>query len=368
MDKNDTQLKRKIVMLTLTENCNLSCIYCFEKTKTKKVMDIQVAKDALTYEFQNSEGFDEIEIDLFGGEPTLCIDLIKELVEWTHFQCFSKPYIFFLETNGTLVHGEFQKWLLRNREYVWAGISIDGTPDTHNKNRSNSYYNIDIDFFVNTYPGQSVRMTVNNESINNLSKDIIHLHKLGFESVIATFAYGINWDLHNVKLYLSKELEKLCEFYLENPQIKECSIFDMHLPDIIRKERKVSKWCGSGTNMVSYGIDGVTYPCQTFQQNTTGNKKSIKLSDIDFNNFTDFSDVDCSKCILEPTCPNCYGMNYVKDGNIFKRDKQLCEIVKTRALAISYLKAKKIERNIENMKPNEVYQTIQAINVIQSNF
>lgn len=147
MDKKDSELKRKVVMLTLTENCNLACVYCFEKAKTKKVMDIQVAKEAIAFEFKNADGFDEIEIDLFGGEPTLCMNVIRELVEWTYFQAFSLPYIYFLETNGTLVHGEFQKWLLSNKEHVRAGISLDGTPETHNKNRNNSYADIDIDFF-----------------------------------------------------------------------------------------------------------------------------------------------------------------------------------------------------------------------------
>lgn len=368
MNKQENELKRKIVMLTLTENCNLDCVYCFEKAKTKKVMDIQVAKKAIAFEFQNSEGFDEIEIDLFGGEPTLCMEVIKELVEWTFNQAFQKPYIFFLETNGTIVHGEFQEWLTKNKEYVWAGISLDGLPETHNKNRSNSYEDIDIDFFIKTYPGQSVRMTINNDTINTLSNDVIHLHKLGFEGVIATFAYGIDWNIDDVKLYLPDELKKLCDFYLENPHLKECSIFDMHLPLIVSKERKISKWCGSGTNMVSYGIDGETYPCQTFQQNTTTTKKSLKLCDIDFNSFTDFSDLECSECILEPVCPNCYGMNYVNDGNIFRRDKQMCEIVKMRAVAISYLKAKQLEKNIKKMKPNEAYQTIKAINVVQIKF
>jgi len=209
MSTKDKEPKRKIVMLTLTENCNLSCVYCFEKEKTKMVMDIQVAKNALTFEFNNSDDFDEIEIDLFGGEPTLCMDLIIDLVEWTYIQGFSKPYIFFLETNGTLVHGEFQKWLLKNKEYVWAGISLDGLPETHNRNRSNSYKSIDIDFFVKTYPGQSVRMTINNDTISTLSKDVVHLHSLGFEGVIATFAYGIEWDINKIKLHLPDELKNL---------------------------------------------------------------------------------------------------------------------------------------------------------------
>jgi len=368
MDKYNDELKRKIVMLTLTENCNLDCVYCFEKAKTKKVMDIQVAKEAVAFEFQNSEGFDEIEIDLFGGEPTLCKNVIKELVEWTNLQNFSKPYVFFLETNGTNVHGEFQDWLLSNRDFVWTGLSLDGTPETHNKNRSNSYDKIDVDFFVKTYPGQSVRMTIYRETLQNLSKDIKHLHDLGFLEVAATFAFGIEWNGVNVIHLLKKELRKLCDYYLDNPHLKECSIFDMHLPEIVRKEKKVSKWCGSGTHMVSYGIDGVSYPCQTFQQNTTLDKKSITLSEIDFNISCENIDSECLNCVLESICPSCYGMNYVKEGNIYKRDKELCEVVKCRALATSYLKSKKIERDSSRMKPNEVYQTLCAIKIIQKQF
>lgn len=368
MEKKDIEKKRKIVVLTITEDCNLDCVYCFEKAKTKKVMDIQVAKVAIEYEFKNSDDFDEIEFDLFGGEPTLYINLIKEIVEWTYAQEFQKSYLFHLETNGTLVHGEFQEWLLRNKEYVYAGLSLDGTPETHNNNRSNSYNLIDIDFFVKNYPEQSVRMTVNRSTISNLSKDIIHLHNLGFPEVVATFAYGINWEINEIKNILELELRKLCNFYLENPEIKECSIFDMNLPDILHKERKIKKWCGTGTTMVSYGIDGTKYPCHTFQPNTTSETKAIKFGEIDFNLIKDFSDPECSNCILEPTCPNCYGMNFVNGGDILTRNKQLCEIVKIRAIAISYLKAHKIEKNLEQFKPNEMFQTIEAIKEIQSKF
>lgn len=368
MLKDNNELKRKIVMLTLTENCNLSCVYCFEKAKTKKVMSIEVAKNALLHEFKNSDDFDEIEIDLFGGEPTLCMDVIKELVEWTYNQNFTKPYIFFLETNGVLVHDEIQEWLLQNSEYVWVGLSLDGMRETHNKNRSNSYDKIDIDFFVKNYIGQSIRMTINNTTVETLSKDIIHLHSLGFENVAATFAHGVDWKIDNLTDILGDELQKLCDFYLENPKIKECSIFNMDLTKMVQTDRKIEKWCGTGTHMVSYDINGETYPCHTFQENTTVNTNPIKLKDFDFNCVTNFGDSKCSNCIFEASCPTCYGMNYVNNGDMFERDKSMCDIVKITALAISYLRAKQIEANGENMEPSEVYQTIQAIEIVQSQF
>lgn len=74
--------RRRFLVLTLTDRCNLDCVYCFEQSKGRATMPLEVAKSAIQREFANSPDFDEIEIDLFGGEPTLCKDLIVDLVAW----------------------------------------------------------------------------------------------------------------------------------------------------------------------------------------------------------------------------------------------------------------------------------------------
>ena len=42
--------KKKTVMLTLTEFCNLNCTYCYEKNKSLKTMDYDVAMHILEKE------------------------------------------------------------------------------------------------------------------------------------------------------------------------------------------------------------------------------------------------------------------------------------------------------------------------------
>lgn len=42
--KSINELKRKIVTMTITEDCNLSCTYCYEKAKTDKHMSLDLAK------------------------------------------------------------------------------------------------------------------------------------------------------------------------------------------------------------------------------------------------------------------------------------------------------------------------------------
>lgn len=369
MKNTKKNAKRKIVMLTITENCNLNCVYCFEKSKTKKEMSLKTAQNAIQYEFNNSEKFDEIEFDIFGGEPTLRKKFIIDIIEWTYEQKFKKPFVFFIETNGTLLDDDFKEWLINNKEYVWIGLSLDGTPETHNKNRSNSYNNIDIDFFVKNYTEQSVRMTIYHNTIDNLSNDIIYLHKLGFKDIVATFANGVNWDFIRIKDVITKEFSNLIEFYINNPQYKVCSIFDMNLIDVFNDDKKLIQWCGTGTQMISYSYDGNKYPCHTFQPNSVGkNGNPISVYDINFDKINDFRDPSCENCFIEAICPNCYGINYIVRGDLLKRDKELCEITKLRTVATSFLISKQIQNKQIELNPNILYRTINAIEKIQNDF
>ena len=76
---------QKIVVLTLTHRCNLDCIYCYQKHKTAKDMALETAKAIVETEVKQvreSENIDSIRFNLFGGEPLLQFDLIKELWQW----------------------------------------------------------------------------------------------------------------------------------------------------------------------------------------------------------------------------------------------------------------------------------------------
>ena len=127
------------------------------------------------------------------------------------------------------------------------------------------------------------------------------------------------------------------------------------------------KWCGTGQDTFSVAVDGKKYPCQMFQPNSVTHP--VELGKIDFGAITDFSDPACADCVLEPICPNCYGMNYHATGDILKREKSLCKVMKIRVLAISYLRAKQIENGVlEKISPAEIYQTIKAIKMVQREF
>jgi len=63
-----------------------------------------------------------------------------------------------------------KNWFTANNDLFVLGLSLDGTRNTHNHNRSNSFDDIDIDFFLKTYPNQGVKMTLSEYSLPQLTE------------------------------------------------------------------------------------------------------------------------------------------------------------------------------------------------------
>lgn len=355
-------MNRKCITLAITESCNLNCTYCYQTHKSRRFMEMDVAKRIIEETCHSSGDDDEIEIDLFGGEPFLRPDFVVELCEWTWSAGFSRPLLFFATTNGTKIHGDIQNWIAKNRDYIYLGLSLDGTPDTHNRNRSSSYSDIDIPFFRRTYPTQPVKMTVSPVTVSTLCKDIRHLHDLGFE-ISSTFAQGVDWKLDTVRSLLIDQLRQLCDYYVWTPSVNPCSMLDMYLPAIVQAAPQ-EKWCGAGTKMTAYDIDGNAYPCQCFLPSTMPTGREWRS--IDFNDARNFNAVGCAQCTIEPVCPSCYGMNLVSWDSLNQRDPNLCEFNKIVAFANSYLKGMLIEKHLlTTTDPLELSDLVAAIKRIQ---
>lgn len=352
--------------IVLTHNCNLNCSYCYEKQKSSRQITIDRAKE-IVCQYLNGTDYPEVEIDLFGGEPFLRFDLIKELCEWTWNQKWKAKYIFFTTTNGTLVHGEIKEWLRRHKTQFWCGLSLDGRPETHNRNRSNSFDKIDIDFFKECWPEQTIKMTISKEGMETLADDIIYLHSLGFDVTGTNFAEGIDWSDEQYLKIAFEQMEKLCVYYIEHPNIKPSPLINMRIARC-EEEKVFSKWCGCGEHMAVYDTDGKKYPCTFFTPMTFSKEQLDSLKNIDFTNPDNFIDKECfENCYLEPVCNCCYGANMMMNGRVNKRDKSKCELIKIRAIFSAALAAHKLqldhEDNYENamtakaiLKIGELYQ------------
>ncbi|MBR5376607.1 MAG: 4Fe-4S cluster-binding domain-containing protein, partial [Lachnospiraceae bacterium] len=76
----------KALCLHIAHDCNLRCSYCFagdgEYHGRKALMSYEVGKKALDLLIRSSGSRVNLEVDFFGGEPTLNFDVVKKLVEY----------------------------------------------------------------------------------------------------------------------------------------------------------------------------------------------------------------------------------------------------------------------------------------------
>ena len=69
--------------LCVTHNCNLNCIYCYQKHDCNSKMNFETAKNIIDCLFNDAEKENKnVEISFIGGEPLLEFSLIKEIVEY----------------------------------------------------------------------------------------------------------------------------------------------------------------------------------------------------------------------------------------------------------------------------------------------
>ena len=359
-------MKRKYhLSIIVTNKFNLNCIYCYENTKTTDCISVEVAKRIITEKLSNTD-YDEVIIDFFGGEPFLEFDRIKDICEWTWKQKWPTKYLFFATTNGVLIHGHIQDWLRLHSKQFWVSLSLDGTPKNHNLNRSNSFDKIDITFFKECWPSQTVKMTISKETISSIYENIIYIHSLGFDLTGTNFAEGIDWSNSEYVEIVKNQLERLCEYYINNPDTKVPPILNMRL---FKCEQNITcfKWCGTGEHMCALNTDGRIYPCTFFTPMTFTSDTLSTVKELDFHNYSIFEDSECSKeCYLHPICNNCYGANLLSTGKINCRDKSSCNLIKLRAYFTAALLAHKILRNPTDNLETEL--TIKAIEKIKAKY
>jgi sulfatase maturation enzyme AslB (radical SAM superfamily) len=337
-------------------------------------MTFETAQKVVDWIFTHVPDYaDKVEIDFIGGEPLLEFTLIKEIFSYVYKIRPEIPYIFFATTNGTLLTAELKQWFIEHLDCFQLALSLDGRKETHDKNRSNSFDSIDVDFFLQNYPEQGVKMTVSEYSLPNLADNIVYLHSLGIKEIEGVnLAEGnFDWNKDEYIKLLIPQLKMLVDYYVEHDDLIPCMLFDkeINICETGNKERK--KWCGIGTGTPFFDIDGKKYPCSFITPMTFTENELNAIMQTDFSDNEKFIDDDCfSNCYIYPICPTCSGANYLINKSFKTRIKSKCRIQKLVSLFIADLQAKRLIKNngyINDEKDNtKLYYTIEAIKKIKA--
>ncbi len=122
------------VMLITTRQCNLRCIYCYEKHENL-AMSLDVYNSIVLYIEQSliERKYTSVNITLFGGEPFIEYENVVNFLEDVNRICnkYNVPFGASATSNGVLITpGHFER--LYGLGVTYYQITIDGLEDTHN--------------------------------------------------------------------------------------------------------------------------------------------------------------------------------------------------------------------------------------------
>lgn len=327
---NDKSMSHEAIGLLITYRCNFDCKYCYIHTKRNLDMTLEKAQSIIGPFLNKDYGY--LDITFVGGETLLAMNVIKPLVEWVEKGKWKKKYRFLGATNGTLLTKEMKQWFNDRRSTFTLGLSYDGLPSTQEKNRGRT--EIDLDYFIKTWPAQPIQMTINADSVLEMAEGVIYLLERG-AVVHPNVAYEqYEWKKEDIIEY-GKQLEKLARYYNEHQDLSLITQFQHDLTDYvhcIEIPKEQVQVCGAGCGYKVYDVDGKVYPCHILSPLVLNKETSDKVIN-ELAKTSVFADPKCKHCPYVSNCPTCIGCNYIYRKDFNNRDDTHCRIMRTEVRA-----------------------------------
>lgn len=320
----------KAVCLNIIHACNLRCKYCFadegEYNGHKGKMSLETAKKAIDYVVKRSGPRKNIEIDLFGGEPTMMMDTIKEIIAYARENeaKWNKRIRFTMTTNATLLTDEMMDYMDKQLENII--LSIDGRKEVNDKVRirfdgKGSYDQIlpNIKKMVakrDKTKAHTVRGTFTRENLD-FYEDVKMMVDEGFREI--SIEPVVLEDGHPLALR-KEDLPKIFESYdklydelvQKKAEGKEFNFYhfkvDLNGGPCVYK--RISG-CGAGFEYVAITPQGEVYPCHQFV-----GKEEYKLGSIYDDSYNADLGMSFKKAHIynKPKCRNCWARFYCSGG------------------------------------------------------
>ena len=386
------------ITLILTENCNMRCKYCFERSSNylNKSMNDNILEKSLNL-LLSQKKIKDCGISLFGGEPTLnnnCILKTIDILDKT-----KKNITLEITTNLLVLNKEtflkLNKLAKKNNINIIIGVSILLNEKYHDKDRidingKGTYNNIlnNLKYCIENF--KNIKFTVHTVISKDNIKHITEIldssieFKLKYPELYRnTYALVSTASLNNSEdEYTKEELKYYYEDYIkrDKEQYGICKkyIEELYFPitysfDLLHNRELTV--CRAMKSEITIGTDGNISPCHRADMGSKNelipkisygnimNMNSIedieknipKIENIEDNNVKFISELtgeDCTKCNFNSMCHTCIIANYNMIGNFNYKSKGECLRTMTMAELTMEYERIKMMKEIKNELKN----------------
>ena len=270
------------LILSLTEQCNLRCTYCYYKESHKEriaVMNDDVLEASLRLSLDRTIELRQsfLNITFFGGEPLLRLEsihkgtnYIKKLVKKRRSELPKDFELkFAINTNGTLLTEDILNFLEQEKFEIF--LSLDGTAKRHNTNRKKingrgCFNKIKPHLFRLAKMNTTILSVVTQENHVGLANSINWLIKQGFTKIQTSVDFNKKWtgsELDELALEYKKMAKIWIKLQNENSPIYIGTIQDkisLSLLNISEKEHS----CNIFKTGIGIATNGNAFPCSRF--------------------------------------------------------------------------------------------------------
>ena len=323
----------KLLTVFLSEKCNLNCTYCNQDKWSKNSIDPELFLEE--YRRRRAEFPTElIQIDFFGGEPLMFLELVKTIITGTENDGNIQ---YGMPTNGLLLTDEILEYLIEKK--VNVSLSFDGLWQDRNRLQLNGKGTIQRFFekreLFQRIPNFKIHTMIHRGCYNLLENHLFIRDNFGVNPALTLVRDIGVWDAKSVEK-LTAGISELVDWYISNPEEDMPEFIRYYFRHFLNYHNNgyVKDNCGASVDIFMFS-DNKPVPCNRF-------KDSPELV------------AEIPKYARMKECESCEVRNYCEKGCLFEQIKnqgpvpELCDIYK-----YTY---KEVKRTAQALYNNEYFK------------
>ncbi|HLJ45308.1 MAG TPA: quinohemoprotein amine dehydrogenase maturation protein [Bryobacteraceae bacterium] len=348
------------MVLNVTNQCNLSCTYCYEYGEDKivdtengkkpKFMNEATARESVDFLFRQGALNRAVHLTFFGGETLLNFPVLKSTVAYARRKAeeLGKQIDFSLTTNATLLRPEIIEWLVDNQ--IGVTISIDGPKEMQDqfrifKSGVGSYDIVapKIRELLRQHRSRPIgaRVTLTSQTLDvhrifrHLTDDI-GFHEVGFAPVTTASQRGYAIADSGFDYMLDQFRSLADEFLAHSLENRHHGFSNVkETLEEIHKGASKAYPCGAGLGLMGVSTDGDVALCHRFAGSDEHKLGTVRdgvdrLVQIGFLEKHHIDDKTyCNVCWARPLCSGgCYHEAHTRYGDTAHANLHYCEWIR----------------------------------------